>query len=133
LATKVQVLRNRGYALDASEEELKAKLAKLEQATFDPVVGGRQEELWARMTVVRERARVLREETERLGKAAGKVEEVGGLDEGVVEKVRQVCIADIEGICDYEVELTCVTTDLNRLRFAIGAFEERVGDDQEGV
>ena len=92
LATKVQVLRNRGYALDASEEELKAKLAKLEKETFDPVVGGRQEELWARMTVVRERARMLKEETERFGKTAGEIEEAAGIDEGTMEKIRQVSV-----------------------------------------
>lgn len=90
LATKVQVLRNRGYALDAGEEELKARLAKLERETFDPVVGGRQEELWARMTVVRERARMLKEETERLGKRAGEMEEGLGIDEATMKKIRQV-------------------------------------------
>jgi nuclear pore complex protein Nup54 len=93
LATKVQVLRNRGYALDAAEEELKAKLARLEKETFDPVVGGRQEELWARMTVVRERARMLKEETERLGKKAGEVEEASRIDEGTMGKIRQVSLA----------------------------------------
>jgi nuclear pore complex protein Nup54 len=90
LATKVQVLRNRGYALDAAEEELKAKLAKLENESFDPVINGRQEELWARMTVVRERARMLKEETERLGK---KAEEVEGIDEGTMVKIKQVSYA----------------------------------------
>lgn len=89
LATKVQVLRNRGYALDGAEEDLKARLGKLEQEAFDPVVNGRQEELWARMTVVRERARLLKEETERLGKAAGEVE-VESIDESVMDKIRQV-------------------------------------------
>lgn len=90
LATKVQVLRNRGYALDGAEEELKKKLEELEKTTFDPVVGGRQEELWARMTVVRERARVLKEETERLGKKAGDADE-SQIDEETMAKIRQVC------------------------------------------
>lgn len=69
LATKVQILRNRGYVMDQQEEELKKKLIELEKKTFDPVLGGRQEEIWARMSGVRERARILQEETERLGKS----------------------------------------------------------------
>lgn len=68
LATKVQILRNRGYAMDSAEEELKKKLVALEKMTFDPVLGGRQEEIWARMSGVRERARIIQEETEKLGK-----------------------------------------------------------------
>ncbi|KAI4927105.1 uncharacterized protein J4E92_006269 [Alternaria infectoria] len=68
LATKVQILRNRGYVMDQPEEELKKKLIELEKQTFDPVLGGRQEEIWARMSGVRERARILQEETEKLGK-----------------------------------------------------------------
>ncbi|KAF2710897.1 hypothetical protein K504DRAFT_429276 [Pleomassaria siparia CBS 279.74] len=68
LATKVQILRNRGYDMDQAEEGLKKKLMELEKKTFDPVLGGRQEEIWARMSGVRERARILQQETERLGK-----------------------------------------------------------------
>ncbi|KAF2180173.1 hypothetical protein K469DRAFT_592969 [Zopfia rhizophila CBS 207.26] len=68
LATKVQILRNRGYAMDQTEEELKKKLVGLEKKSFDPVLGGRQEEIWARMSGVRERTRLLQAETERLGK-----------------------------------------------------------------
>ncbi|OAL01756.1 hypothetical protein IQ06DRAFT_325269 [Phaeosphaeriaceae sp. SRC1lsM3a] len=69
LATKVQILRNRGYVMDQQEEELKKKLADLEKQTFDPVLGGRQEEIWARMSGVRERARILQAETEKVGKS----------------------------------------------------------------
>lgn len=68
LATKVQILRNRGYVMDQQEEDLKKKLFELEKKAFDPVLGGRQEEIWARMSGVRERARILQAETERLGK-----------------------------------------------------------------
>jgi nuclear pore complex protein Nup54 len=70
LATKVQVLRNRGYALDRTEEELRQKLTELEKQAFDPVLNGRQEEIWARMAVVRERAEMIAQETKRLGDAA---------------------------------------------------------------
>jgi nuclear pore complex protein Nup54 len=91
LATKVQVLRNRGYALDGAEEELKTKLTKLHQTATDPVLGGRQEELWARMTVVRERAQMLKEETEKLGKLAGGNQEMELLDEETMQRVKKVC------------------------------------------
>lgn len=91
LATKVQVLRNRGYALDGAEEELKTKLSKLQQTVQDPVLSGRQEELWARMTVVRERAGMLKEETEKLGKLAGGGQDVELLDEETMGRVKKVC------------------------------------------
>lgn len=69
LAAKTQILRNRGFAMDQSEEELKRKLSELEKKTFSPVLSGRQEEIWARMSGVRERTKVLMEETEKLGRA----------------------------------------------------------------
>jgi nuclear pore complex protein Nup54 len=75
LATKVQILRNRGYAMDQTEEELKKKLAELEKKAFDPINGGRQEEIWARMSTVRERAQALQNETERMGNAAASLQD----------------------------------------------------------
>jgi nuclear pore complex protein Nup54 len=91
LATKVQILRNRGYVMDQQEEELKKKLSELEKQTFDPVLGGRQEEIWARMSGVRERARILQEETEKVGKSIEN-QQNGELlsedDQKALEKVR---------------------------------------------
>lgn len=91
LATKVQILRNRGYVMDQPEEDLKKKLIELEKQTFDPVLGGRQEEIWARMSGVRERARILQEETEKLGKTIDQ-QQNGELltdeDQKALEKVR---------------------------------------------
>ena len=91
LATKVQILRNRGYVMDQPEEDLKKKLIELEKQTFDPVLGGRQEEIWARMSGVRERARILQEETEKLGKTIEQ-QQNGELltdeDQKALEKVR---------------------------------------------
>lgn len=55
--------------MDQSEEDLKKKLSELERKTFDPVLGGRQEEIWARMSGVRERALILQRETEKLGRS----------------------------------------------------------------
>lgn len=91
LATKVQILRNRGYVMDQQEEDLKKKLVELEKKTFDPVLGGRQEEIWARMSGVRERARILQEDTEKLGKSLEN-QQNGELlseeDQKALEKVR---------------------------------------------
>lgn len=61
LAAKVQVLRNRGYALQPEEEELKKRLESLSRSVNDPAATGRMNEIWARMQVVMERARVMEE------------------------------------------------------------------------
>jgi nuclear pore complex protein Nup54 len=73
LATKVQVLRNRGYALSGDEEDLKAKLIKIEKGASDPALGARAEEIWARMINVQERGRLLRTELEKVGQENGEV------------------------------------------------------------
>lgn len=65
LATKVQILRNRGYALGGDEEVLKEKLLALERDTMDNRLDARQEEIWARMVTVHERVRLLKAELER--------------------------------------------------------------------
>ena len=78
-------------ASKADAEDLKKKLIELEKQTFDPVLGGRQEEIWARMSGVRERARILQEETEKLGKTIEQ-QQNGELltdeDQKALEKVR---------------------------------------------
>lgn len=70
LAAKTQVLRNRGYAMDDVEEELKKKLALLERSVFDPTLNGRGEEIWARMLAIREILKRLQSEVERAGPSA---------------------------------------------------------------
>lgn len=72
LATKVQILRNRGYAMDAPEEELRRKLVELERSAFDLQLNSRQEEIWARMVAIRERIQFLQEEAERSGDSTAK-------------------------------------------------------------
>lgn len=62
LAAKVQVLKNRGYALQPDEEVLKKRLETLSKDVGDPGIWGRLNEIWARMTVVRERAKKMEEE-----------------------------------------------------------------------
>jgi nuclear pore complex protein Nup54 len=89
LATKVQVLRNRGYALDGAEEQLRLKLTALEKIAFDPMLSGRQEEIWAKMSVLRDRAQLLKSETEKLSKEAAAAGD-GGIDEEQMKKVEKV-------------------------------------------
>lgn len=61
LAAKVQVLKNRGYALQTDEELLKKRLEGLARQVGDPAVRGRVNEIWARMMVVSEQARKMEE------------------------------------------------------------------------
>jgi len=86
LATKVQVLRNRGYAMGGEEEELKRKLVALDKVVCDPGLGARAEEIWARMVGVRERARLLKEEMARAGADGGEE----GLDEETVKRSEKI-------------------------------------------
>lgn len=88
LAAKTQVLRNRGYAMDSSEEELRKKLLVLERTVFDPALNGRGEEIWARMVSVRERGRQLQREFERTGTTMGEVKR-GAIDEAVVQRAQK--------------------------------------------
>lgn len=59
LASKLQVLRNRGYVLRPDEEVLKKELEAVNKQVDDPAVFGRINEIWARLTVLRERAQSL--------------------------------------------------------------------------
>ncbi|KAK9461373.1 nucleoporin complex subunit 54-domain-containing protein [Lipomyces oligophaga] len=67
LAAKIQVLKNRGYALRPEEEALKRKLEALITRLDDPAVMGKINEVWARMTVTRERIRILSEQARQTG------------------------------------------------------------------
>ena len=89
LASKTQVLRNRGYAMDDDEEELKKKLLQLERSVFDPSLNGRGEEIWARMLAIRERSKRLQLEVERSGRDAAE-EGDDGLDETAVKTAKRV-------------------------------------------
>jgi len=85
LAAKVQVLRNRGYALGGDEEDLKAKLLALDKGVSDPGLGARAEEIWARMITVQERAKLLRAEIEKTGTQTGDI-----LDEATDKRAKKV-------------------------------------------
>jgi nuclear pore complex protein Nup54 len=71
LATRVQVLRNRGYALDTDEDELQTKLASLESSIGDPALNARSEELWSRLILLRGHAETLRAEMKKRGGEVG--------------------------------------------------------------
>ena len=88
LAAKAQVLRNRGYALDTREEQLRKKLALLESMVCDPALSGRGEEIWARMVSIRERGRMLEREFEKAGRT---MESAGVIDEAVIKRCEEVC------------------------------------------
>jgi len=87
LAAKVQVLKNRGYALDSGEEELRKRLVVLEGMICDPALSGRGEEIWARMVSIRERGRMLEREFEKAGR---NMDKGGEIDEAVFKRCREV-------------------------------------------
>lgn len=91
LAAKVQVLRNRGYAMGSEEEDLKKRLVALEKSVFDPALNGREEEIWARMVTLRERARALGEEMDK-GMAGVAGDQLEDLDDETMKRVEKVCL-----------------------------------------
>ncbi|MCJ1254361.1 hypothetical protein MMC24_002176 [Lignoscripta atroalba] len=108
LATKVQVLRNRGYAMDSAEEELRQKLLVLERSVFDPALNGRGEEIWARMVSVRERGRQLQLEFERAGR--NMIQDQGqGIDEEVMKRAKKI-------LEDYNSQLSHLTKELAQIQ-----------------
>lgn len=86
LASRVQVLRNRGYALSSDEDELKQKLAKIDKNIQDPALSARMEELWSRLIILRGYADNLKDEVNKPGFAAS-----DGLGEEVEAKAKKVC------------------------------------------
>ncbi len=85
LATKVQVMRNRGYALGGDEEDLRSKLLSLEKGINDPGLGARGEEIWTRMVQVQRHAEILKTEIERSGAEAPDM-----LDEEMTRRAKKV-------------------------------------------
>lgn len=85
LATKVQVLRNRGYALGGDEEDLRTKLMSLEKTINDPGLGARGEEIWTRMVQVQKHADLLKSEIEKSSADAPEM-----LDEEMTRRAKKV-------------------------------------------
>ena len=90
LAAKIQILRSRGYSMDNAEEQLRLKLEQLERQVFDPMVNGREQEIWARMIGIRERSRQLQLDMERSAPAANG--EGDGLDEATIKAAKKASI-----------------------------------------
>lgn len=90
LAVKVQILRNRGYVMDNAEEELKTKLENLQRQVFDPSLSAREQEVWARMLGIRERAKRLKLEMEKVAPAANGDDST--LDEESIKAAKKVTV-----------------------------------------
>ena len=114
LAVKAQVYRERGRPLDAMEEGLRRTLMGLEKAVLDPAFAGREEEIWARMLALRERARWLEEEGKRLGKRVEGSQK--GVPEEVVRKTKRV-------LKDYDGQLAHLGKELEGVRGEFEAWE----------
>jgi nuclear pore complex protein Nup54 len=102
LAAKTQILRNRGYAMDEAEEELKKKLTQLERSVFDPSINGRGEEIWARMLAIHEHSKRLQAELDRAGVSVTPAED--DIDEQTLKtakKVRYLICMLLEPPTDY--------------------------------
>ncbi|KAL6234456.1 hypothetical protein BDW75DRAFT_212267 [Aspergillus navahoensis] len=108
LAAKTQVLRNRGYAMDEAEEELKKKLAQLERSVFDPTLSGRSEEIWARMLAIREHSTRLQAEMEQAGSGAAAQAE-DELDEATMKKAKKV-------LDDYHAQIQHLQKELESVK-----------------
>ena len=129
LAAKTQVLRNRGYAMDGPEEELRNKLLLLERSVFDPALNGRSEEIWARMVSVRERGRLLQREFERVGK--GPSQDQGQvIDEEVMKRVKKVRISLPSR---HRYVRLILRADFGRLQLTTGRSDQGAGATSKGL
>ncbi|KAE8391840.1 nucleoporin complex subunit 54-domain-containing protein [Aspergillus alliaceus] len=108
LAAKTQILRNRGYAMDDAEEELKKKLALLERSVFDPSLNGREEEIWARMLAIREHSKRLQLEMEKAGPSAASQAD-DELDEQTMKTAKKI-------LDDYHIQIKHLQNELESVR-----------------
>jgi len=90
LAVKVQILRNRGYVMDDAEEEFKARLDALERDVLDPSLNAREQEIWAHMLGIRERANRLKVEMDKIAPAAEDSDST--LDEETIKAAKKVSL-----------------------------------------
>ncbi len=86
LATKVQIMRNKGYVMDQNEEALKAKLSVLEKSVMDSQIRSRAEEIWARMVQIQSQSKFLEKEMAKNAAASGST-----LDEESAARAMKVC------------------------------------------
>ena len=116
LATRVQVLKNRGYGLDSAEETLKAKLVELENKAADPSISSRQDEMWAKMLNIRERAKTLQAESEKAGQALADNSD-GGIDEEVLKRAKKVFL----------IQSLSVATLTHKVRQILSDYDSQIG------
>ncbi|KAF2478886.1 nucleoporin complex subunit 54-domain-containing protein [Neohortaea acidophila] len=115
LAVKAQVLRHKNYPLDAAEESLRKTLMELEKRVFDPAFQAREEEIWARMVALRERARWLDEESKKLGVQLEEQKMDGsGVSDEILQKTKRI-------LSDYDGQLRHLAKELGEVS---GQFEE---------
>ncbi|KAK5737942.1 Nucleoporin nup57 [Elasticomyces elasticus] len=138
LAVKLQGLRNRGYALSPAEEELRKNLLSLAAKVQDPQFAAREEEVWARLVSLRDRARWLEEEGKRLsstvegqGQAAGQGgngtgSAVGGVPEEVLAQTRKI-------LRDYEGQLRHLSREMSEVSSEFKGWEVANGGAGGGV
>jgi nuclear pore complex protein Nup54 len=132
LATKVQVLRNRGYAMGGDEEDLRTKLSTLEKHVNDPGLHAKEEEIWARMVTVRERANILKNEIEKSGQ-----ESLDSIDEDTARRAKKVKLfqtiynkAQTNGkqiLEDYETQLRHLKDELLKIHSEFNDWENERG------
>ncbi|KAK4140156.1 nucleoporin complex subunit 54-domain-containing protein [Dichotomopilus funicola] len=104
LASRVQVLRNRGYALSGDEDELRQKLAQIDKHIQDPAMGARMEELWSRLVILRSYAENLKEQINDTG-----FPEADGLDEEIEAKAKKI-------LEDYDKQLQHLKTQIEEAK-----------------
>ncbi|KAK4947467.1 Nucleoporin nup57 [Elasticomyces elasticus] len=124
LAVKVQILRNRGYVMDNTEEELKTKLETLQREVFDPSLNAREQEVWARMLGIRERAKRIKLEMEKLVPAAN--EEDTTLDEETVKAAKKTLDA-------YDIQLRHLQKELDLIQQGFEDWEKISKDRDNDV
>ncbi|EGD88963.1 hypothetical protein H112_03879 [Trichophyton rubrum D6] len=118
LASKTQLLRNRGYAMDQTEEELAKKLFQLERAVFDPSLNGRSEEIWARMLAIRENSKRLQLEIERTGNDTSNQAD-DSLDDAALKTAKKILEDYATQIQHLNKELASVQKDFGNLEQSI--------------
>lgn len=119
LAARVQVLRNRGYALSGDEDDLKNRLQGLEREVQDPALGAREEELWSRLIVLRGYSDRLNKEMDQPASA-----ESEGLDAETEAKAKRVSRVPTLGTPSEPMRLLTTLAGHGRLREATPASEE---------
>ncbi|KAJ5301287.1 hypothetical protein PENANT_c023G00114 [Penicillium antarcticum] len=118
LAAKTQILRNRGYAMDEAEEELKKKLTQLERSVFDPSINGRGEEIWARMLAIHEHSKRLQAELDRAGVNVTPAED--DIDEQTLKTAKKILDDYHSQIQHLQKEMESIKKDFEEAKSANG-------------